>query len=76
MADDEVPETRAPLLGVFFEEMSPVPDSSIERATLFVESDAHTLGDELPGKNFIASPASSPCRLATGHCPIPSRSAA
>lgn len=68
VADDEIPETLAPLLGVFFDEMWPVLDSSIERVTAYVESDAHTLGNELPGKSFTASPGFEP--LQTGDGPL------
>jgi glutathione S-transferase len=56
LGDDAIPETLEPLLGVFFEEMWPVLDSSIERLTAFVESEAHDRGDALPDRSFIATP--------------------
>lgn len=56
LSEDTVPETILPLLGIFFEEMWPVLRSSIERLTAFIESDAHEVGGELPGKTFTATP--------------------
>jgi hypothetical protein len=41
---------------VFFEEMWPVLCDAMERLTAFIASDAHTPGDELPGKTFFATP--------------------
>ena len=56
LADDAIPETLLPVLGVFFEEMWPVLRSSAEKLTAFVASDAHPPGGELPGKTFTATP--------------------
>ncbi len=56
LPDDHIPDSLTPILGVFFEEMWPVLRRSLEVLTAFVASDAHTLGDELPGKTFTASP--------------------
>jgi hypothetical protein len=44
------------VLAVFFDEMWPVLRSSAEKLTAFIASDAHTAGDELPGKTFTATP--------------------
>lgn len=52
---DVIPPTLAPLLGVFFDEMWPVLESSIERLTAFVASDAHERGGELPSYTFRAT---------------------
>ncbi|MGY8736807.1 MAG: hypothetical protein ACKVIW_04725, partial [bacterium] len=56
LGDDAIPETLAPLIGVFFEEMWPVLTSTIERLSTFMASDDHTLGERLPEKSFTASP--------------------
>ncbi len=56
LGDDVVPETLCPMLGVFFDEMWPVLDSATRTLRAYVESDAHTIGDELPGKTFLATP--------------------
>jgi len=56
LSDDAIPETLLPLLDVFFEEMWPVLESSARVLTDFIASDAHTPGDELPGKTFTATP--------------------
>jgi glutathione S-transferase len=53
---DIVPETLLPLLGVFFDEMWPVLTSSMRVLTDFIASDAHTVGDALPGGSFMATP--------------------
>ena len=53
---DAVPDTLLPLLGVFFEEMWPVLESSTRVLTDFISSEAHTAGDPLPGGSFIATP--------------------
>ncbi len=54
--DDAIPETLGPVLAVFFEEMWPVLDATIDRATTYIASDAHPLGGELPSYTFHASP--------------------
>jgi glutathione S-transferase len=56
LADDTVPETLIPLLGVFFEEMWPVLVSSMRVLTDFIASDAHNAGEALPGGSFTATP--------------------
>lgn len=56
LPNDEIPDTLQPILGVFFNEMWPVLESTIERTTAFIESDAHTKGNELPAYTFHASP--------------------
>ena len=56
LADDALPETLVPVLGLFFEEMWPVLVSATDTLRAFVASDVHTLGDELPGKTFTATP--------------------
>ena len=68
LAEDAVPETLAPLLDVFFQEMWPVLRESIERLRAFVASADHTLGDELPGKTFTATPGF--VDLQTGNGPL------
>jgi glutathione S-transferase len=56
LPDDAIPETLLPVLAVFFEEMWPVLRSSLGALRAFIASDAHELGDELPGKTFTATP--------------------
>ncbi|NRA02321.1 MAG: glutathione S-transferase C-terminal domain-containing protein [Myxococcales bacterium] len=56
LPDDAIPETLAPVLGVFFEEMWPVLASSMEVLAHYMESDACKKGAELPGKTFAATP--------------------
>jgi len=56
LADDAIPETLMPVLGVFFDEMWPVLVDAASTLTAFIASDAHTPGDELPGKTFTATP--------------------
>ena len=68
LPDDHVPETLLPLLGVFFEEMWPVLESSMAALRDFIASDAHTPGDELPAKTFIATPGFE--ALQTGEGPL------
>jgi len=53
---DELPSSLEALLGVFFEEMWPVLDSTLRVLTEFIASDAHEAGSELPGKTFFAGP--------------------
>jgi glutathione S-transferase len=68
LPDDQVPETLLPLLGVFFEEMWPVLESSMRALTAFLASDAHDLGTEVPGKSFTATPGFD--ELQTGNGPL------
>jgi glutathione S-transferase len=56
LADDAIAESLVPILGVFFQEMWPVLRSAMRILGDFVASDAHQLGDELPGKTFTATP--------------------
>lgn len=53
---DQIPDTLIPVLTAFFEEMWPVLESSASKLREFIASPAHTLGDELPGKTFTATP--------------------
>lgn len=53
---DAIPGTLDAVVNVFFEEMWPVLASSVERLADWIASDAHTRGDELPGKSFTATP--------------------
>jgi hypothetical protein len=68
LPDDEVPETLLAVLGVFFREMWPVLESTLERVGAYVASEAHSLGDELPGKTFTATPGFE--ALQTGEGPL------
>ena len=52
LTDDEIPETLAPVLAIFFEEVWPVLRASTEALSAFVESDEHVVGDGLPRKTF------------------------
>jgi hypothetical protein len=45
-----------PILAIFFEEMWPTLRSASERLRAFTESGAHSIGTELPGKTFTATP--------------------
>jgi glutathione S-transferase len=66
LADDAVPETLLPLLGVFFEEMWPVLESAMRTLTAFIASDAHRLGSEVPGKSFTATPGFDELQTGSG----------
>ena len=44
------------MLGAFFDEMWPVLRSASATLRSFISSEAHTVGDELPGKTFTATP--------------------
>ncbi|MEM9176576.1 MAG: glutathione S-transferase family protein, partial [Myxococcota bacterium] len=68
LADDVIPPTLEPLIGVFFEEMWPVLQRAIETLRVFVASPGHTPGDELPGKTFTATPGF--VELQTGEGPL------
>ena len=54
--NDEVPITVDAILNAFFEEMWPYLCESIETLKRFINSDAHSFGDELPRKTFTATP--------------------
>ena len=56
LPDDEIPETLTPILAIFFEEMWPTLRRASERLRAFTESEVHTVGAELPGKTFTATP--------------------
>lgn len=56
LEDDAIPESLAPVLTVFFEEMWPVLAEATERLRAFVASPLHERGGELPGKTFTATP--------------------
>ena len=56
LADDAIPDTLVPLVGVFFDEMWPVLRSSMAVLSDFIASDAHEPGGELPGKTFTVTP--------------------
>jgi glutathione S-transferase len=56
LPDDAIPDTLMPILGVFFDEMWPTLRSASERLRAYAESEAHSIGDELPGKTFTATP--------------------
>ena len=56
LPDDQVAASLLPVIGVFFEEMWPVLRSAAEKLSAYIASDAHSLGDELPGKTFTATP--------------------
>ena len=56
LAKDELPETLAPLLGIFFAEMWPCLTSSLEALRGYLESGQHAPGGELPSRSFSAGP--------------------
>jgi len=56
LPDDTLPDTLIPVLGAFFDEMWPVLRSASATLRSFISSEAHTVGDELPGKTFTATP--------------------
>ena len=68
LPEDTIPETLAPVLAVFFDEMWPVLRSSAETLTRYVASSAHETGGELPGKTFTATPGFE--ALQTGEGPL------
>jgi glutathione S-transferase len=71
LANDEIPQTLVPVLAVFFEEMWPVLRSSAGALTDFIASDAHTRGDELPGKTYTATPGFETLQTGDGPLTIP-----
>jgi glutathione S-transferase len=56
LADDEIPDSLLPLLGVFFDEMWPVLKSSIAILRDYIASDAYAAGKPLPFKSFYSPP--------------------
>jgi glutathione S-transferase len=56
LADDTIPDSLLPVLGVFFDEMWPTLRHATDRLRDFIASDAHETGGELPGKTFTATP--------------------
>ncbi|HKK52221.1 MAG TPA: glutathione S-transferase family protein [Myxococcota bacterium] len=56
LPDDGLAESLTPVLATFFDEMWPVLRSTAATLTAFIASDAHTAGEELPGKTFTATP--------------------
>ena len=56
LANDTVPETLFPLLDVFFDEMWPCLQASVEALRQYLNSPRHSAGAELPGKSFFATP--------------------
>jgi glutathione S-transferase len=56
LPDDAIAESLIPVLSVFFDEMWPVLRSAAATLRRFLESDAHSIGDELPGKTFTVTP--------------------
>jgi len=54
--DEEVPDTLLEILNVFFREMWPVLDSTLERVQAFVHSGELGPERELPGKTFTPTP--------------------
>jgi len=66
LPEDEVPETLLPVLEVFFQEMWPVLRSTTRVLGDFLASEAHTVGDELPGKTFFADPRFGEIQLGEG----------
>lgn len=68
LEDDEVPDTLLDVLGVFFSEMWPVLESSMERVTALAASDDFAPGSELAGKTFTPTPGFE--ALQTGDGPL------
>jgi glutathione S-transferase len=66
LLNDEIPQTLMPILAVFFDEMWPTLRSASERLRTFAESEAHTIGAELPGKTFTATPGFFELQLDNG----------
>jgi len=56
LADDAIPDTLNPILSIFFDEMWPTLRHAAERLRDFARSEAHEIGEELPGKTFTATP--------------------
>lgn len=56
LPDDAIPDTLLPVLQVFFSEMWPMLDSTLERLTAYLASGSHQPGAELPGKTFSPTP--------------------
>ncbi len=65
---DALPESLLPVLGIFFDEMWPVLDSATRTLRAYVDGGDHTIGDELPGKTFLATPGFE--ALQTGDGPL------
>ncbi len=56
VSDDSVPDTLLEILNVFFREMWPVLESTLERVQSFVASGELAPEGELPGKTFTPTP--------------------
>jgi len=56
LADDRIPDTLRPVLGVFFDEMWPVLGDAARVLGDHLASGEHPPGGELPGKTFTATP--------------------
>ncbi|HEB88645.1 MAG TPA: hypothetical protein ENI85_03660 [Deltaproteobacteria bacterium] len=54
LGEDRVPPTLDALVAVFFDEMWPMLESTMEKTAAFIASDAHPPQGELPGKTFTA----------------------
>ncbi len=68
MSDDTLPDTLLDVLNVFFREMWPVLESSLERVGAFVASGELGAERELPGKTFTPTPGFE--ALQTGDGPL------
>lgn len=68
LADDAIPATLLPVVGVFFEEMWPVLTSALATLRTYLASSQHVPGAELPGKSFTATPGFE--ALQTGGGPL------
>jgi glutathione S-transferase len=66
LPDDTVPTTVLPLMHVFFEEMWPVLDSSMEKLTQYLTK--AEAGVQLPGKSFLVTEGFD--QLQTGNGPL------
>ncbi|MEM1245875.1 MAG: glutathione binding-like protein [Acidobacteriota bacterium] len=53
---DQIPETLAPVIEVFFEEMWPVLESTVLRVREYLSSGQRAPGGELPARSFSATP--------------------
>ena len=68
LGEDRVPETLEPILAIFFAEMWPYLQTSIDALKAFTSSNLHSRGDELPRKTFTATPGFE--NLQTGQGPL------
>jgi len=67
LPEDTIPDTLLPLLDVFFEEMWPCLQASVQALRAFLDGTHHKAGSELPGKSFFSTPGFEILQRDGGH---------